>query len=359
MDEIHRCQAAYARGERACTVAKACKKDEVLPVAKEKCRIFYGNPISQTFNIRKYFLLPMRFLQMNPLLSECAVGINCHGPEWEEFYTHTLQYGTERIFGGDYGKYDQKIPSSSLLASLRVLIDIARVCNYTEEDITIMEAMSGDIVFAFIAMNGDLIGLNQGTHISGNSLTVILNGICGSLSLRCFFYANYSEDVAFRSAAKMMTYGDDNIGSVSKDYPDFNIRDFSLFLAEYGQIYTMPDKESELLPYLGDGQFDFLKRTSVYHPAMGLNVGALADKSIFKSLHCYLRPKKCENTVDEACALNIDCALREWFNHGEEVYNLRREQMKQVAADCDLTHVCTGLDMTYQDRVATWHENYG
>jgi hypothetical protein len=184
--EIKRCEDCYRRGERAYTIAKACKKDEVL--SKRKCRIFYGNPIALTFLVRKYFLPILRVLQFNPKVAECAVGVNSHGPEWQELHEYILKYGIERLFGGDYKEYDMKLISQVLLASIRIKIDCSKECAYTDEDRTVMEAMAGDIVFAVIAFNGDLIGLTEGGHISGNSLTVILNSICGSLNLRCFMY---------------------------------------------------------------------------------------------------------------------------------------------------------------------------
>jgi hypothetical protein len=208
-----------------------------------------------------------------------------------------------------------------------------------------------------------LIGLTEGTHISGNSLTVIINGICGSLNMRSFFYSQYKpktfEDrIPFRSIAAMSTYGDDNIGTVDEAYPLFNIKDFSEFLAKYGQIYTMPDKESELLPYLPPDQFEFLKRFNVYHADLDCNIGALLDKSIFKSLHCFLRPKGCEMIEKEASAVNIDGAIREWFNHGEQKYEEMREKMKRVASACEIDHICTELSVSYKERFEDWKAKY-
>jgi hypothetical protein len=306
----------------------------------------------------------LRVLQMNPLVSECAVGINSYGPEWQEFHEHATKFGMDRLFGGDYGKYDQKLPSQLIFAALRILIDCAKVCDYTEEDLQVMEAMTGDIVFAYIAFNGDLIGLTEGTHISGNSLTVIINGICGSLNLRCFFYNQYPTDsfeerLTFREHVAIMTYGDDNIGSVKEGVDKFTIKDCSKFLAEYGQVYTMPDKESELLDFLPPEDFEFLKRVSVWHPKLGVHVGALLDKSIYKSLHCFMRGKNCVDTEECASAQNIDGALREWFNHGEEKYEQQRLLMKEVAKRADISHMCTGLDASYNDRVDDWYDKYG
>lgn len=362
MDEIDRIEDCYRRGERGYPIAKACKKDEIL--AKDKCRIFYGNALSLTYLVRKYYLPILRVLQMNPLVSECAVGINSHGPEWQEFHEHATKFGMDRLFGGDYGKYDQKLPSQLIFAAMRILIDFARVCDYTEEDLKIMEAMTGDIVYAYIAFNGDLIGLTEGTHISGNSLTVIINGICGSLNLRCFFYSQYKveeyeERLKFRDNVAAMTYGDDNIGSVKPGIDKFTIKGCSQFLEQYGQVYTMPDKESELLDFLPAEEFEFLKRDSVWHPKMGVHVGALLDKSIYKSLHCYMRGKNCVDTEESACAQNIDGALREWFNHGEEKFEKQRSLMKEVANRAGISHICTGLELNYNDRVADWVANYG
>lgn len=360
--EIERCLECYKRGERAYAIAKACKKDEVL--TKPKCRIFYGNPIALTFLIRRYFLPILRVLQFNPLKSECAVGINSHGREWDELHRHILKHGSDRVLAGDYGKYDQKLPSQLVGAAIRILIDFARLCKYTDEDITIMEAMAGELMFPVIAFNGDLIGLTEGTHISGNSLTVIINGICGSLNLRCCFYKLYppkdfDSRLPFRDHVSLTTYGDDNVGSVSQHVPKFNIKSVSQILGEYGQTYTMPDKESELVEYMSGGDFEFLKRKSVFHPLLGVHIGALMDASCFKMLHCYIRNKSSPITEEHACAMNIDTALREWFNSGEELYEVRRNQMKQVAERCGITHLCTQLDVTYHDGVDSWISKYG
>ena len=48
----------------------------------------------------------------------------------------------------------------------------------------------------------------------------------------------------------------------------------------------------------------------------------------------------------EACALNIDTALMEWFNHGPTVYEKRRDEMKDVARLAKLTNLCTQLHVS-------------
>jgi hypothetical protein len=353
MDEIACAESSYARGERAYPIAKACKKDEILP--KEKCRIFYGNSITLTWLIRKYYLPLIRFLQMNPLVSECAVGINCHSQEWDQLYRHLTKFN--RLIGGDYKKYDQKLPVQLVITSFRILITIAGECGYSTEDLRIMEAMVADVAYAYIAVNGDLISLTSGTHISGNSLTVIINGICGALNLRAAFFANNPRTMKFRDHVALSTYGDDNLGSVSDDC-DFSIKIVSEFLANYGQTYTMPNKTSELSDFLEPDDFEFLKRKTVYIPEIDCHVGALQIDSIYKSLHMYLRGKSCENSEEEACALNLDTAAREFFNHGREVYEQQRTLLNRIAKRANLDGFCSELDVSFDNRVIMWRQKY-
>jgi hypothetical protein len=120
----------------------------------------------------------------------------------------------------------------------------------------------------------------------------------------------------------------------------------------------MPDKESELVDFLPVEEFEFLKRKSVYHPKLGVELGALCDKSCFKMLHYYLRDKRSPNTPEYACALNIDTACREWFNHGEEVYEKRREQLQEIAKRAEISHLCEELNTTYDERVFEWKKRY-
>lgn len=310
-----------------------------------------------TFLIRKYFLPLTRFLQMNPIRAECAVGINCQGPEWQQFYEFVCAHGSHRILGGDYSKYDQKLPSQLLLASFGILIELAKRCDYSDEDIAIMETIAGDVAYSYVAFNGDLIQLIEGGHISGNPLTVILNSLCGSLNQRCAFFNKFKEDVAFRDVVHLMTYGDDNIGSVHPDWK-YTINDVACFLQTYGQTYTMPDKESSITDFLPFEQFEFLKRHNVYIPDIDCNVGALAEKSIFKMLHCFVREKGSPLTEEMACAQNIDTALQEFFFHGREVYEERREQLIEVANDGSVSHLCLGLEKSFDDRVGDWMEKY-
>lgn len=55
---------------------------------------------------------------------------------------------------------------------------------------------------------------------------------------------------------------------------------------------------------------------------------------------------------------NIDGALREWFGYGEEHYEMRRKQMQQVAAECNLAHGCKMLDRPYSLVLQHYKDRY-
>jgi hypothetical protein len=155
----------------------------------------------------------------------------------------------------------------------------------------------------------------------------------------------------------MMTYGDDNDGSVSLWRSKFNVRDFSIWIGKYGQKYTHPDKESDIPAYMKSEEVDFLKRKSVYHPELEVRLGALDPKSMWKQLHAYVYTSKSPGE-NELCIGAIDSFLRESFNHGRETYETHRSQMQEVAEVHNYTTHCAMLSKTFDDMIKEWKEKY-
>lgn len=361
-EEVERLLSNYRRGERGYPIAKANKKDEIL--SKEKMRIMYGSSAAFCAIVRLFFLPIIAFLQSNPLRSEMAVGINSHGPEWNSLVNHILEYsdGKDRIVGCDYSAYDNRLSSQMLFCAFNILRMIAVHAGYSDDALKIMDGIATDIVYSVIAYDGDLIQLTGGGHISGNPLTVVLNSLCGSLNWRLFvIHQRIGCGVVpdFRSVVHLVTYGDDNIGSVKEGNDDINLVDLFDFINSTGQKVTMPDKTSEVVPYMKEDQIEFLKRDPVFHPEpINMYLGALHEKSIFKMLHCFIREKGAVHSEEKASALNIDTACREWFNHGRDVYERRRSELKRVAERAEILYMCHELDLTYDDRVKIWCDTY-
>lgn len=356
--EVERMEETYVNGERCYPIFKGCLKDEPTALIKDKVRVFQAAPIALQLLIRQYFLPIVRYLQLNPTISELAVGVNAHGPEWDQLARHIMKNGKERILAGDYSKYDTRMPAQVTLAAFDVLISLAKhTGNYSERDISVMQGIATDCCYPTVAMNGDLLQF-YGSNPSGNNITVIINCIVNSLNLRCAYYAlrPIDVDLDFREAVSLITYGDDFKSSVVPECPWYNHITVAEYLSRYDQRLTMPDKKSTPTEYMHDDDVDFLKRRNKYNPIIDKYMAVLDEDSIFKSLHSILKSKSLSNL--EVCACNIDGALREWFFYGPETYELRRMQMKEIASTHKITHMCQELNVVYDDRFKAYCEQY-
>jgi len=349
--------AAYLAGQRAYPLFKACFKDESTKLTATKVRVIQGAPLAFQLLVRKYYLPVARVLSVNPILSECAVGINAHGPEWHSLFEHVCKYGKKRVLAGDYGAYDLTMPAQLMFAAFRIMMDIAKHCGYTAADLTIMGGVATDICYPMIAYNGDLIQ-HIGSNPSGHNLTVYVNCIVNSLFFRSAYFTICCKrsSVPFRQVCSLITYGDDAKSTVNKDYPEFNHISVAKFLADAGMVFTMPDKTSTPTPYMDDADADFLKRKSVYNPDVKMNFGALDSMSIMKSLHSIRHSGAL--TPEQQAAQNIDGALREWFFHGKEEYEIRRQQMISIAVEAEIDHQCSMLEMDYAQQLLVWRVKY-
>lgn len=359
MTEVARLKAAYLSGERGYFILKASPKDEATKLDKDKVRIFFGCPGAALYILRQYLLSIIRFICMNPLVAECAVGINSHGPEWDQLAKHVTKYGKDRILAGDYKAYDTRMSSQLTLATYNMYVKIAEASgNYTQDDITIMKGAITDSCYPFISFNGDLISLHD-LHISGTPITAVAGSGANSLMQRCAYYTVTQQEnkklEKFRDIASIQTFGDDTEGSVAKRAEHFNFISLQNFLADSGIEFTMPDKKSAPKKFLHIDETDFLKRRNVYCEELDQIMGALDKQSIFKSLHCVLKSKHV-TTIQQA-QMNIDGAIREIFLHGRDEYETLRAQLKEVATRNDV-HGCLMLDVSYDEHMQNYKEKY-
>jgi hypothetical protein len=354
-EEFDKIVTTLRSGERCYMIWKSCLKDEPTKLAKDKVRVFQSAPLVLQLLIRMYFLPIVRIIQMNPVLYECAVGVNAEGLEWEELWESAMSKGKERVLAGDYSKYDVRMPAQVTIAAFDILIDIAEKCDgYSEDDIHLMKMIVHEIVYPVMAYNGDLIQL-FGTNPSGQNLTVIINSIVNSLLLRSCFFTLYPEK-DFKENCAFLTYGDDVIGTVSEFCDKFTHLSYAEFLAEHDMKFTMPDKESTPTRYMHEKDVDFLKRKCVFNEDLGLKVGLLSEDSIFKRLHSHLLSK--ELTLEMHSAQNIESSLHDWFYYGRDVFEDRREKLRTVAQECEIEHLCPALNISYEKRVAQWRHKY-
>lgn len=371
MEEWDSAMDLWAAGKCVNPIFGSALKDEPTKLSKDKVRVFQGAPFVLQMGIRKYFLPVARFLSFYPLISECAVGINSAGPEWEELAEHMRKHGVDRIIAGDYSKYDLRMPAQLTQAAFGVMMQIAQWSgNYSARDLKIMNSIAYEVTCPLVAFNGDLMRF-LGTNPSGQNMTVYVNSIVNSLLHRLGFFNEYptqesfgpegaklrkqlGRGIRFRDIVSLATYGDDAKGSVLSGFDKFNHISFADYLAANDMKFTMPDKESEPVAFMTDTQADFLKRKNRFDEDLGHTVGMLEEASIFKSLHSILKSKIV--TPEEVSSQNIDGALREWFFHGREVFEMRRAQMIEIQRKAGT--FANTLHVDYDERIAEWKAKY-
>lgn len=356
--EFYRMETEFACGRRAYPVFSSHLKDEPVKIGKDKVRVFNAVGICFSMLVRKYFLPVLRLISLFPLVTECCVGINVEGTEWDELIRHIEEFGEERCFGADYKLYDQTLPVELCEAMLSILINIARLSgNYTERDLKIMNGIATEVMFPYIALNGTLIEA-VGVWVSGINLTAHGGSIQNSLLQRTFFFTQRRKlslsTRRFQDVVHVSTLGDDLKGTVRPGHDYFNMVDYHEYCANLGITTTMPDKDSELVPFMKTKDCDFLKRITRWDPERGVYVAMLDESSIFKRLHVMKHPKEC--SVQEQVIENIETCLRDWSLYPENVFELRRSQLKQICAENDLIVPFTTL--SYRTHLSQWYDKY-
>lgn len=347
----------WRKGQRANVIFTATLKDEAVKIGKTKVRVFMAGPVVFNWMMRKYFMGIIRFLHMHPCLCETAVGINCFSHEWGDIMAHVQSYNDKEGFGWDYVSWDKQLPNEILMAAWVALIRIADMAGtYTTDDLYVMRHMAYECVYPYVAWNGTLLKFYN-VSPSGIPLTVDVNGLCNSLSVRTFYYEDLKREDLFRSHISCITYGDDIVGSVDEEMRDkFNGVEYQRFMRSKKRDITNPTKEGEIKPHFPWNKLDFLKRINVENEDLGFPVGQLTMDSIAKSLHMHMKPKtiivngcQVKRTMEEAIVDNIDGAMRELVAHGRDVYEFRRKQLREVVST--LSVIPGSLDVSYDEYV--------
>jgi hypothetical protein len=357
--EYDRLMECYKSNKRGYPIFGGCLKDEAVARGSDKVRVFTAGPFAYGLIMRKYFLPIVRLLCTNPLVSESAVGINPLSSEWQDLMQHAFTHadtdsdGTWKkicyVFGWDYSKFDLRMSSQITTAVYCGFIDIARVCNYSDEDIAVMTTLVQDSIQPVIDANGNLF-MAHNMNVSGGTLTVYVNNTGNALYDRLGFFHTYPCETSFRKCVKSIKYGDDNIGSVKKTHAQFNFTTQKAFLAQYDVKITKPDKSDEVTPFLRKEEADFLKRRSNYIPEIDRDLGALSIESIFKPFHMNVESKTASR---ESVAQSVFAtAAHELFAHGREVFETRIGELKRVAQQNGV--FAPALDMSFDERVQKW-----
>jgi hypothetical protein len=334
-DEVRRRMAdirdAYGKRELWRPVFTAHLKDEPVSAAKAqlgKTRVFCGAPIDWTIVVREFFLGHIRLIMNAKFDFECAVGVVAQSKEWSSAYEHVTKFGAGRIVAGDYKSFDKKMAPALVLSAFEILIELAKDSgNFTSDDIGAMWCIAHDTAYPLVDYHGDLVQF-WGSNPSGHPLTTIINSLANSLYVRYAYVLAGGDVEQFSQHVSLLTYGDDNIMSVSKKCSFFDHTVLQKQLASIGVVYTMADKESASVPFIHIADASFLKRQWVFDRAHGVYMAPLDINSIHKML-CITVLSKSVTTEEQMYSI-IRSALMEAFFHGEDFFDKYRDMFLHV-----------------------------
>lgn len=336
------------------------RKDEPIKLQKckeKKTRIFCSSEAAWSVIVRMYFLSIVMVMERNKFVFEGCPGAIAQCLEWEEMLEFLRKQSLERMFAGDFAKFDKRMAAALVLMAFDILIDIAQTAGFSEESLKIMKGIALDTAFSVVDFDGDLIQF-FGSNPSGHPLTVIINCIVVSLYMRYCYSVLHQRMKAhvkyglhnFRQYVSLLTYGDDNVASVSEEIPWFNHTAVQQVLREVGIDYTMADKEAASVPYISIDECTFLKRSWRFDSEIDAWVAPLAEASIAKMLTvCVAKKTVCPEVRDVNA---ISTALREYFFFGRVIFEQKTVMFREIIAENHLE------EYVVSSTFPTWWELY-
>lgn len=283
-----------------------------------------------------------------------AIGANAHGKDWQDIYERVIKFGKDRVFAGDYKNFDKQMPPEVIMAAFKIMVNIFKAAGWSEEDLQVVYGIAVDTAYPTMDLFGTLIRC-FGSNPSGHVLTTIVNSIVNGIYIRLacrriLLYHGMNVDLSrFSDIVSLVTYGDDNCGSVSPEYPMITHASIQEALAEAGIIYTTDDKKSLSVGLTSVDNITFLKRRFVYHDDLGRMGAPLLEDSLFKSLTVWTWSKViCDR---EQLASVLESVNREYFFYGREKFERRHRFLRRwhsnmvvlstfLMACCPMTRSC-------------------
>jgi len=354
-NEVERMKRCYERDERSYPIFAMFPKIEPTPVDKDKVRNILNPEIAHKLLARETLLPILCFLERYRYESECAVGINPYGVQWDEFYKKFRRF--YRCYCMDHSGYDLKMSPQIALATYCVKLYVNKLLKRSPKFDQYVRGIATDASYPLVNVAGEMVEL-RGSFTSGSVETTVRNSIANSLLMRCAYFLAYRssrrmlsplQPPPFRSMVFLEVYGDDNAGDVDKRCYWFNMTSIQHELGQYGYVLTDANKSATLPKFVSLRDVDFLKRSFGWNKELNLFVGILCEDSILKRLVAILKPTA-PNTVREITLQNVDSALDEWWLYGELIYERKRKMLKQAIIDSDPSCLAPTIDITYHQR---------
>jgi hypothetical protein len=313
--ELAALEATLLRGEMPRLPATCTGKMEVRVLGKGE-RKFQNVPLPITLLLRKVFGSLIAFLGANWRLSECVVGINPLGDDWDEL-AHWLGDLGDSNHTGDVKGFDQHIIIALFQALGMCYHDISKAAGMEPRFLALMKAVISMLCTPTVLVDGDVLEL-MCIMISGVVGTSFFDSGIISLLKRCHFYTLYKPIHVFRDYNRLVGYGDDSIESSTGCWRYNNIS-FAQYCATLGITITDANKGPVVLRTERLKQCSFLKRSFRYCNFRRRFVAPLEVDSLFKSLHNYVESSHI--SPDDVLVINIDNVIMELSLHTKPVFD--------------------------------------
>jgi hypothetical protein len=240
-------------------------KDERRPIAKVdamKTRVFSNGP--QHFNIafRMYFLSALAYWRHNRILNGTSVGMNVWSEEWDFLYRY-LSGNSRRIVAGDFEAHDGNCHDQPMWA----ICDIIN-SQYNDGNDEIRLNMWHYVVYAARSYRNCVYVCTHSLP-SGFIATADVTSVYELILFR-YVYIKCAEKRApqyatleyFNQFVKLVTYGDDNLVSISEHILSwYNMLTIKEEFALIGQNYTDAAKTGEIVASQDIEEVQYLKRS--------------------------------------------------------------------------------------------------
>jgi len=351
-----------------------CKKVEVMKYSKNDSqgqRIFNCLPSAHNSWTKEDSAAFQQFVRNNPGFFECMVGINMTSSQVNDMVQLLAAVDTDmcNMIERDIESQDKSFNGYQY--------EIAAHLSY---------AICSVIGISPIKMYGVLMAIKNSVYIvkndlfqvgainpSGGQLTVEMNSLSNSGTERYIYYRikypvvpKEIEEIVleyirsflekpvpsslpfldFRVHNALVTYGDDALSNVSKEWkPNIQVELIEKFALEVGYVFTDGQKEDKI-KFRSIWNCNFLKRGFVRDVPSGVVLVPLNIKSIVKMLR--MCKKSSLSKPDEACIM-FNNVLRELAYHPKEVFDKFRDRILEVAAEYKLLENARYRDVDYEE----------
>nr|WPV63468.1 MAG: RNA-dependent RNA polymerase [Wenzhou shrew picorna-like virus 2] len=337
-DEFRNAVNRYLSGENFDTVVLDTLKDERVKVEK------YENGDTRVFTICDFTLntaLKMLFGDfVHYLQSRCheapvKIGISPLPSDWTKLYD-TLVANEGGLIAGDMSGWDHR-------CHFEVMMGIVDWINeWYDDDFKDIRYELARMTFEPVHLCDGNVYRSRGGMPSGSYLTTPINSLGVLAYIYMFAQSVVGEDLGDDNRLWLVpaVYGDDHVVAVA-GHPSINQQSFCEWFKKLGIIYTDEAKNAPQRPYTNINEVAFLKRGFVKHD--GYVWGPLPESNLMEQVQWYRRSatqrKKSQKQLSEEV---LDTVLNEFFFHGRDVYNRRRQELIDYAMESARLDVSNG-----------------